>query len=59
MRADRCGSLFVTSPLLGHLLPLVAQVWAARAAGHEVLVGTAGEAARRAGLVTVDVTGER
>jgi UDP:flavonoid glycosyltransferase YjiC (YdhE family) len=52
--------LFVTSPLVGHLFPLVAQAWGARMAGHEVVVGTAGEAAvtaHRAGLPAVDVAG--
>lgn len=50
--------LFVTSPLVGHLFPLVPQAWAARAAGHDVMVATAGEAAdpaRLAGLPVVDV----
>ncbi|WP_410672785.1 nucleotide disphospho-sugar-binding domain-containing protein [Amycolatopsis sp. cmx-4-68] len=32
--------LFTTAPLRGHLFPLVPLAWAARAAGHEVLVAT-------------------
>lgn len=33
--------LFTTSPGLGHMFPVVSLAWAARAAGHEVLVVTA------------------
>jgi UDP:flavonoid glycosyltransferase YjiC (YdhE family) len=32
--------LFTTAPLSGHLFPMVPLAWAARAAGHEVLVAT-------------------
>jgi len=32
--------LFTTAPLSGHLFPLVPLAWAARAAGHDVLVAT-------------------
>lgn len=32
--------LFTTAPLRGHLFPMVPLAWAARAAGHEVLVAT-------------------
>jgi UDP:flavonoid glycosyltransferase YjiC (YdhE family) len=32
--------LFTTAPLPGHLFPMVPLAWAARAAGHEVLVAT-------------------
>lgn len=32
--------LFTTAPLCGHLFPMVPLAWAARAAGHEVLVAT-------------------
>jgi UDP:flavonoid glycosyltransferase YjiC (YdhE family) len=32
--------LFTTAPMRGHLYPLVPLAWAARAAGHEVLVAT-------------------
>src|SRR4051812_21259617 len=32
--------LFTTVPLAGHLFPMVPLAWAARAAGHEVLVAT-------------------
>jgi UDP:flavonoid glycosyltransferase YjiC (YdhE family) len=32
--------LFTTAPLSGHLYPMVPLAWAARAAGHEVLVAT-------------------
>jgi UDP:flavonoid glycosyltransferase YjiC (YdhE family) len=34
--------LFTTAPLSGHLFPMVPLAWAARAAGHEVLVATTG-----------------
>ncbi|MDI6105185.1 DUF1205 domain-containing protein [Actinoplanes sp. NEAU-A12] len=33
--------LFTTAPLRGHFFPLVPLAWAARAAGHDVLVATA------------------
>ncbi|MEW9547213.1 glycosyltransferase [Nonomuraea sp. NPDC050783] len=49
--------LFTTSPGLGHSLSLVPLIWAARAAGHEVLVGTSGHslhAMGKAGLPAVD-----
>ncbi|UVS78685.1 glycosyltransferase [Actinokineospora sp. UTMC 2448] len=52
--------LFVTSPLVGHVFPLVSTAWAAAAAGHDVVVATAGDAvgaARGAGLAVVDLTG--
>lgn len=52
--------LFVTSPLVGHVFPLVSTAWAAAAAGHRVVVATAGAAvaaARGAGLAVVDLTG--
>jgi len=50
--------LFVSLPSLGHLFPLIPIAWAARAAGHEVLVATFGESvgeATRAGLPVVDI----
>ncbi|MGX7828446.1 nucleotide disphospho-sugar-binding domain-containing protein [Actinokineospora sp. 24-640] len=50
--------LFVASPLVGHVFPLVASAWAASAAGHQVVVATAGDAlaaARGAGLAAVDL----
>jgi UDP:flavonoid glycosyltransferase YjiC (YdhE family) len=49
--------LISTFPGYGHFLPLVPLAWAARGAGHEVLVVTAGhalEASGRAGLPAVD-----
>lgn len=51
-------ALFLTSPGDGHVLPVVPLAWAFRAAGHEVVVATAGngvDAAARAGLVAVDI----
>jgi UDP:flavonoid glycosyltransferase YjiC (YdhE family) len=49
--------LFVSIPGIGHLFPLVPLVWAARAAGHDVLVAIAehAERAAAAGLPAVDV----
>lgn len=50
--------LFTTSPLVGHVLPLVSLAWAALTAGHEVVVATAGDAvgaARDAGLTACDL----
>jgi UDP:flavonoid glycosyltransferase YjiC (YdhE family) len=50
--------LFLSLPSLGHLFPLIPIAWAARAAGHEVLVATFGEStgeAARAGLPVVDI----
>jgi UDP:flavonoid glycosyltransferase YjiC (YdhE family) len=50
--------LFVCTPGLGHLFPMVPLAWALRCAGHEVLVATAGPAlaaAAQAGLPVVDV----
>lgn len=52
-------ALFVSSPGIGHLFPMVPLAWALRAAGHDVLVATTGaavEPAARAGLAVVDVT---
>lgn len=49
--------LFTTFPGLGHFFSIVPLAWAARAAGHEVLIITTGPAAvasGRAGLPTVD-----
>ncbi|WP_199621249.1 nucleotide disphospho-sugar-binding domain-containing protein [Paenibacillus alkalitolerans] len=53
--------LFTSFPGLGHFLPVVPLAWAARAAGHEVLVVTTGpavEASGRAGLPTVEASPE-
>ncbi|RZS34726.1 UDP:flavonoid glycosyltransferase YjiC (YdhE family) [Herbihabitans rhizosphaerae] len=47
--------LFVTSPGLGHVFPTISLAHALRAAGHEVLVATAGgKDAANAGLPVVD-----
>lgn len=49
--------LIASSPGLGHFLPLVPLAWAARTAGHDVLVATTGPALRAAsgaGLNVVD-----
>jgi len=49
---------FCTSPGYGHFLPVVPLAWAARSAGHDVLVVTAAAAVRasvEAGLPVVDV----
>jgi len=54
--------LFAAAPGHGLMLPLVPLVWAARAAGHEVLLATASEMAEvgaRAGLPVVDVFPDR
>ncbi|QYR22259.1 DUF1205 domain-containing protein [Paenibacillus sp. sptzw28] len=51
--------LFTSFPGLGFFLPIVPFVWAARAAGHEVLVVTTGpavDASGRAGLPTVEAS---
>ncbi|WP_274648865.1 glycosyltransferase [Paenibacillus humicola] len=51
--------LIASFPALGHFLPVVPLAWAARAAGHEVLVVTAGEAvgaSERAGLPWADAS---
>jgi UDP:flavonoid glycosyltransferase YjiC (YdhE family) len=49
--------LVVTAPLVGHTYPLVPLAWELRAAGHDLLVATAGEAVRVAdsGLPVADV----
>jgi UDP:flavonoid glycosyltransferase YjiC (YdhE family) len=57
-KPDRMRALFVASPLVGHVLPLVPLATAFRDAGHEVMVATGadgGDAARRAGLPVHDV----
>ncbi|GAA4861004.1 salmochelin biosynthesis C-glycosyltransferase IroB [Saccharopolyspora rosea] len=54
--------LFTAAPGYGLMLPIVPLIWAARAAGHEVLVATTGEMTEvgaRAGLPVVDVYPER
>lgn len=51
--------LFVAAPGVGHLLPLVATAWAARCAGHEVLIATTGpslDMAARSGLPAMEVS---
>ncbi|WAL62950.1 DUF1205 domain-containing protein [Amycolatopsis cynarae] len=49
--------LFLPIPAVGHAYPMVPLAWALRAAGHEVLFGTAlgGLAVERAGLPVVEV----
>ncbi|WP_370941858.1 nucleotide disphospho-sugar-binding domain-containing protein [Amycolatopsis sp. cg5] len=54
--------LFTTAPGYGLTLPLIPLVWAARAAGHEVLLATTSEMTDvcvRAGLPVVDVFPQR
>lgn len=54
--------LFAAAPGYGLFLPVVPLVWAARAAGHEVLLATSGDAVdvgARAGLPAVDVFPDR
>lgn len=54
--------LFTSAPGYGLMLPLIPLAWAARAAGHEVLVATTSEMAEvgaSAGLGMVDVFPER
>lgn len=54
--------LFAAAPGYGLMLPVVPLAWAARVAGHEVLVATAGEMVEvgaRAGLATYDVVPRR
>ena len=51
-------ALFVASPLIGHVLPLVPLATAFREAGHDVLMATGADgvdAARKAGLPVQDV----
>ncbi|MFC6090015.1 glycosyltransferase [Saccharothrix sp. BKS2] len=49
--------LFVSSPGLGHLLPMIPLAWAFRASGHDVVIATAEHAHRaaQAGLEVVDI----
>jgi UDP:flavonoid glycosyltransferase YjiC (YdhE family) len=49
--------LFVSAPLLGHAFPLVPLAQAVEAAGHEVMIATAGDALQvgRSGLTTSDL----
>ena len=54
--------LFAAAPAYGLMLPIVPLVWAARAAGHEVLLVTASgmvEVAAQAGLPVVDAVPDR
>ncbi|MBV8934059.1 MAG: DUF1205 domain-containing protein [Kutzneria sp.] len=53
-------ALFIASPGVGHVFPIIPLAWALRSAGHEVLVATSGEAlvASKAGLSVVDVAPE-
>ncbi|QUH04619.1 DUF1205 domain-containing protein [Saccharopolyspora erythraea] len=54
--------LFTSAPGYGLMLPVVPLIWAARAAGHEVLLATASEmtdVGARAGLPVVDVFPDR
>jgi len=63
-RLRRCARLvavkilFAVTPGYGLMLPIVPLMWAARAAGHEILVATTSEmtgVGARAGLPVVDV----
>ncbi len=57
-QARRVKILFATAPGYGLTLPLIPLIWAARAAGHEVLLATSSEmvdAGARAGLPAFDV----
>lgn len=49
--------LFVSSPGIGHVFPMVPLAWALRASGHDVLVATTGPAlaAAQAGLPVVNL----
>lgn len=49
--------LFVSTPGIGHVFPMVPLAWTLRAAGHDVLVATAGPAlaVERAGLAVADI----
>lgn len=49
--------LFVSSPGIGHVFPMVPLAWALRTSGHEVLIATAGSGlvAAQAGLPVVDI----
>lgn len=49
--------LFVSAPLLGHVFPLVPLAQAVEAAGHEVMIATAGDALQvaQSGLTTCDI----
>ncbi|GAA1857917.1 salmochelin biosynthesis C-glycosyltransferase IroB [Asanoa iriomotensis] len=51
--------LFVAAPLIGHLYPMVPLAESLRAAGHDVLVATGGDAVARppAGFPVEDLTG--
>jgi UDP:flavonoid glycosyltransferase YjiC (YdhE family) len=54
--------LFAAAPAYGLMLPVVPMVWAARAAGHEVILATTSEMAEvgaAAGLPVVDVHPDR
>lgn len=52
--------LFVSSPGLGHLFPLIQLAWAFRTNGHEVVIAIAehAERAARSGLEVVDVASD-
>jgi UDP:flavonoid glycosyltransferase YjiC (YdhE family) len=54
---DDMRVLVVSAPFTGHTYPLVPLAWELRAAGHDVLLGTAGDALRVAesGLPVADV----
>jgi len=63
LRADTCHSggmriLFTAAPAYGLMLPAVPLIWAARSAGHEVVLATTSDVAQvgaDAGLPVVDV----
>jgi UDP:flavonoid glycosyltransferase YjiC (YdhE family) len=54
--------LFAVAPGYGLMLPVVPLIWAARVAGHEILVATTSQmttVGAHAGLPTVDVCPDR
>lgn len=50
--------MFIATPGVGHVFPMVPLAWAFRAAGHDVLMATGqlGMAAINAGLDVADIT---
>jgi UDP:flavonoid glycosyltransferase YjiC (YdhE family) len=56
-KEGRMRVLFVSSPGIGHVFPMVPLAWALRTSGHDVMLATAGSGlvAAQAGLPVVDV----